>query len=457
MNPTSSSDSTPRSGERRRNPRHSTRSIIYAEFASGNGGIIVNLGIDGLAFYAAVKLAAERNSTLNFRLRGDGLNAELCGDIVWLSATQKEAGVRFQALSGDVRQNIADWIARQGQVCEDATSKARSLPRSMPAMPGTHAREETSASKSSSAVPGTAAAVPAAPLLSAVTDPNESRSRASLYPVAAVPGTLPPPATILADRAQDRYADSVASPEQPEVELPPELPVHGWLATVLSKPTGPSVPAKLGPTAEEYRSNDELPKKEQLEQVSGEDRVLPFPASLRKAIREDTWIPRARALLAGWRQRNRRQKLLIASTAAGCLWILVLIFILTVMRIPRSPDPSVGSGSLQQAIATPVEAADSHPEIGPSQAPTAPPVTVQPQPDGPWTSSIASFFEGFLPKAKTPIDKSQNSVQVWISKGSGYYYCAGSPYYEKVQPGAFMSQGDALQSGYQPKLGDACN
>jgi hypothetical protein len=136
------------------------------------------------------------------------------------------------------------------------------------------------------------------------------------------------------------------------------------------------------------------------------------------------------------------------------LWILVLVLILTVVRISRSPDPSAGSGSLQQTIATPVVGADSHPEIG---APQAPPATVRPQPDRGWTSSFASFFEGFMPVEKTPIDKSQDGVLVWISKGSGYYYCAGSPYYQQVQPGALMSQGDALQSGYQPKLGDACN
>ena len=31
----------------------------------------------------------------------------------------------------------------------------------------------------------------------------------------------------------------------------------------------------------------------------------------------------------------------------------------------------------------------------------------------------------------------------------------GSPYYQTVQPGNFMTQADALQSGYQPELGDA--
>jgi hypothetical protein len=46
---------------------------------------------------------------------------------------------------------------------------------------------------------------------------------------------------------------------------------------------------------------------------------------------------------------------------------------------------------------------------------------------------------------------------VWTSKSSGYYYCTDDPYYKTVNPGAFMLQGDALQNGYRPILGQFCD
>jgi hypothetical protein len=55
------------------------------------------------------------------------------------------------------------------------------------------------------------------------------------------------------------------------------------------------------------------------------------------------------------------------------------------------------------------------------------------------------------------IDDDQLRVQVWTSKNSGYYYCTDDPYAKSAQPGAFMSQGDALQSGYRPILGQFCD
>jgi hypothetical protein len=64
---------------------------------------------------------------------------------------------------------------------------------------------------------------------------------------------------------------------------------------------------------------------------------------------------------------------------------------------------------------------------------------------------------GATSEGKTGIKKDQDGVQVWISKNNGYYYCADSRYYRTLSPGAFMPQGKALQSGYQPKLGHLCD
>ena len=64
---------------------------------------------------------------------------------------------------------------------------------------------------------------------------------------------------------------------------------------------------------------------------------------------------------------------------------------------------------------------------------------------------------GYEPETRTEIDETQVGVQVWTLKTSGYYYCADSQFYNMTQPGTFMTQGDALQSGYRPKLGQFCD
>jgi hypothetical protein len=56
----------------------------------------------------------------------------------------------------------------------------------------------------------------------------------------------------------------------------------------------------------------------------------------------------------------------------------------------------------------------------------------------------------------TTLDPSAAALPVWTIQHSGFYYCADSPNFKTLLPGALMTQGEALQSGYQPKLGTYC-
>jgi len=47
-------------------------------------------------------------------------------------------------------------------------------------------------------------------------------------------------------------------------------------------------------------------------------------------------------------------------------------------------------------------------------------------------------------------------AKVWVNKQSGFYYCSDSTFYGKVQPGAYMAQSEALQTGYQPIGKEPC-
>lgn len=117
---TSSSYSVSRPDERRRNSRLRATSLIYAQLGSDNGGVVVNLGLDGTSCHAAHKLIANQNSTITLKLRGSGLNIEIAGEVIWIGATQKDVGISFKSVSAEVQRNIADWIARESAPSEMA-------------------------------------------------------------------------------------------------------------------------------------------------------------------------------------------------------------------------------------------------------------------------------------------------------------------------------------------------
>ena len=48
------------------------------------------------------------------------------------------------------------------------------------------------------------------------------------------------------------------------------------------------------------------------------------------------------------------------------------------------------------------------------------------------------------------------NVKVWVNKSTGIYYCPDSAPYGRSEPGAYMTQGEAVQNGYSPALGEPC-
>jgi PilZ domain len=484
--PVTSSQSESCPDERRRNPRHRAPSIIYVQLGSENGGVVVNLGVDGLAFQAAMKLTAERNSILNLRLRGSGLNVEFAGELVWLGGTQKEVGICFKNLSTNVRQDIADWIAREARLYETAALDDWSRPKPMPAMPGIPATGEESVPHSFSAALAKFRAISVDPLSSADADANESCLPASLNSATGMSGAPPllkivspirdcnVSADELDDHPQGRYADSLASAEECQVEqplhdqalfepfpieLPYQFPAGYSSPIILSEEPIPPVREEIPKASAEPPGKSEFCKTEEIEPIP-RDRVSQSPDGLLEGTAADRWIPPA--LLAAWKRGNRQHKLLLASTGAACLGIFALILTLAVAHIDSSLGRSAGSGSLQQPTALPAATSASvgTPQTGPIQAPPAPPAIVRPRSHRPPVSLLAKISNnlfGHEPEAIPGITNEQIGVQVWTSQSSGYYYCTDSAFNKTGQPGTFMAQGDALQSGYRPKLGQFCD
>jgi hypothetical protein len=66
----------------------------------------------------------------------------------------------------------------------------------------------------------------------------------------------------------------------------------------------------------------------------------------------------------------------------------------------------------------------------------------------PYLTGLAALrFERANPKA---------AATVWVNQRSGLYYCPGSALFGKSRPGQYMVQGEALQKGYRPILGQPC-
>jgi PilZ domain-containing protein len=489
--PVVSSQIAPRQDERRRNPRHPASAIVYVHLDPENGGIIINLGIDGVACQTARKLTARQNTILNVRLRGSGLDVNLAGEIVWQGATQKEIGICFKDPPASQQQDIAKWIAQQEQASKAPPLDNLPPPKSIPGMPGVFAAGHRFVPHPLSGALARPQAKPADPPSSAPADAIDSRLPAPADSPSGMSAATPElevvspiqDLNVSSDgpnaRAQGRKASSLVSPElylagqplynRPRFEPPlnerPRHPATGNATPIASaKEPMPTALMAVPRASTETSVKTALRKTEEIKPTS-QDRVSNPPDSLRAATTAEKWIPPA--LLVAWRRGNSQQKILLAAIPAACLLIFALIFILAADHIESPSRRSADAGSLLQSLPRPAASsvsADSA-QTRPLPAPPAPSMTPQPQADQP--SLLDRFEETFLgykpekPEADTyiqiPIDKNHVAVQVWTSKSSGYYYCTDNPYYMMVQPGAFMAQRDALQSGYQPKLGQFCN
>ena len=528
MYPGTISQSTSRPNERRRNTRHRAPSIIYVQLGSGNGGIVVNLGMDGVAFHAAQKLTAEVNSSVNLRLRGSGLNADLEGELVWIGATQKEAGICFKNLSGEAKQDIAHWITREAQVFEPVGIESAPRPNLLPATPVVSAARENPASHPLSNALAMARSIPPETSLSSNVAATESYLPATQNSASGISSAAPlleivPPLqnrSVAADELVEpphvRNSDSPAAKqsrverapqdqslfEPVPIDRPYQFPASYASPLVLPKESKPSATGERPAESAAAAVKSEVGKTESAKPLP-RNRVSVQPDKSNDATLEK-WIPPG--LLAAWKGANVERKLMLAGSGTACVAVVALLLVLggTRMRgsvrgnavgefveqpaarpataatdqqalvaqsaeqqsaIQQSPDQQAPAqtSTTPQTTPPPATTSSSSPEVTQATAvPTTPPPSASVpaqshQPPDSVFSNFASNLFGIQSEAVTPITDAQIGVQVWTSQRSGWYYCTDSDYYKRVQPGAFMGQEDALQSGYRPRLGQFCN
>lgn len=99
------------SHERRRFARRRLNSLAYIDLGNDSGGIVLNISEGGLAVHSAVTLNARFLPSIRFQLPHSSEWVAARGELTWIDASRKQAGLRFGALSDPARSQIRNWIS----------------------------------------------------------------------------------------------------------------------------------------------------------------------------------------------------------------------------------------------------------------------------------------------------------------------------------------------------------
>jgi PilZ domain-containing protein len=458
-------------GERRRHSRRTPSSIVYITLGLGNGGLLLNLGTGGLAIQAVGKLTPDQDLVLQFRLAGSRDTIKTVGHVAWLGPTQKEAGVCFTDLPGAVEQRIAEWIATQEQSAAievrpnrqpvAATTGNSVLPDSVfspsiaPLTDFSPIPRGTSLNRvggdGSSVSPGSpTSSTPENGALWGIEDrgsgdrpqqttaklPDKSAGFSMLYGARRQASALP--AEVLSWPVNQDPGTSLPAVESnmvpPLSRIPagPSLAGVGAAADALSRVGTPPAALSFPPAnaAEMLVESSALASSE-----------IIAPSEVLAASDSDSGILPSSSVPSDASRRQR--KLILAGLAGG----LVLLAGITIsVRSGKVPKHPVSSGQAVSAVAPPVD----HSETGSKEMPER---SIPVETDTGWSVVMRKLFRQ---DHTATIDPKLLNVPVWTYQRNGFYYCAGSPEIKKLNNGSFMTQAEALQSGYQPHMGGYC-
>jgi hypothetical protein len=444
------SQKTESSVERRRHVRQKSCSIVCVKLDNDNGGILLNLGTGGLSFQAVAQIEGDRDLILNFKLPDGPEAIQIEGKVAWLGPTRKEAGICFRDLPDSTQQRISGWIEMQG-----APTEAKDWRVPPPAKPS----------------PLTAQRPFLPPRIEIKPVPSRLPVGAQiLNPSAVLPSGLPSGSSL-------PHSDATTL-------IAPVVPVNSSLTPISTLPFHPEGHSDFSITDGYTRAYEKAhtmtqPKMpspfEHSQEISQTAEASPasteIPSSTVAAVR-NWWFRPVLVVTPAFGKRYRTR--LIAAGFATCLVVLGLIVVspdyskyleqvhssdsATLNSTPpraQAPDPRAGAMSLeskQPTAASSTATSDSSNALAP--VPSRPKVSRVDAKVG-----LLLMLKKFFPGIKNPgvSDQAVAGVRVWTHQRSGYYYCDDSPYFEKLQPGSLMGQSDALQKGYQPKLGSYCN
>jgi PilZ domain len=94
--------------ERRLVPRIKLEKLAYIHIEPNNGGIVLNVSGDGLAFHSMAPV--EKNGMVRFSLKEQNRRIDVCGELIWTDEIQKIGGLRFTTLTNEAREQLDSWI-----------------------------------------------------------------------------------------------------------------------------------------------------------------------------------------------------------------------------------------------------------------------------------------------------------------------------------------------------------
>ncbi len=112
--------------QRRQTTRTTLNSVVYINFDSDNGGIVLNVSEGGLCFHAVAPL--QREGTLRFWFSEHKQRIEADAEIAWIDETRKTGGLRFTALPEEGHEQIRNWISQAPTRLVVERPPARSAP-----------------------------------------------------------------------------------------------------------------------------------------------------------------------------------------------------------------------------------------------------------------------------------------------------------------------------------------
>jgi hypothetical protein len=159
--------------ERRQTTRTTLNSVVYINFDSDNGGIVLNVSEGGLCFHSVAPV--QREGLIRFWFSEHQQRIEVDGEIAWIDETRKTGGLRFSALPAEGHEQIRNWISQPTMRLTVEKPLARSVPPSARPVP------PPSSYPDFSVVPHETHVAPGTPVFSAVhsSDATDNRDLAA--------------------------------------------------------------------------------------------------------------------------------------------------------------------------------------------------------------------------------------------------------------------------------------
>ncbi len=299
------------SENRRLHPRRRIEQLTYAAFGPGNGGILINLSENGLAFQGIGVVRKGELIPLSFSLPGSGARIEAHGEVVWSNNSGKGGGLHFVDLSEETRQKLREWLASD---IPASPNYVRVTPPRRPAVSPPPATPSRPASTS-----------PAPPQPAVIPPASASQSVITLPDLPSRPAMSPP-----------------ASPSRPTVAAPPLQEAQAFqkaqapapVATG-NKPESPRVdsrPPAAQPATPQRPTVDEL-RRSLLSPDPEEAALSSFGATRSKT---------PSFILAEYPESQNKlslpkNTLFIIGALAGCIGVLAAVLGLRMLTMPERP------------------------------------------------------------------------------------------------------------------------